>query len=112
MDAFKTSGLSPSITETAITEAEPGALPSIIAELARLQAIALARIVSPASPASANKIEPAPEPLPTLYQAAALVALDATTLKRSPMFKSARRKLGPSLRSRCAAQDRATCDIS
>lgn len=94
MDAFKTSGLSPSITETAIAEAEPGALPSIIAELARLQAIALARIVSPATPVETNK-NPEPEPvLLSVADAAKLVSLSPIALRRSSKFRSARRKLG------------------
>jgi hypothetical protein len=66
-------------------------LPDLLADLARAQAIALARLVTPTS---INKnLEPEPCLL-TVDDAPKLVSLTPIALRRSARFRSARRKLG------------------
>lgn len=76
-----------------IEQAEPADLPAIIAELHRLAALALARLVT--SHTCSATLSQAPEPaLLTVTEAAAFVSLSPVALRRSAKFKSARRKLG------------------
>ena len=64
-------------------------LPEYIGHLAREQAIALARLVTPTQ---TTVIEPEPVLL-TVAEAAMLVSLSPVALRRSARFQSARRKL-------------------
>jgi len=78
------------IDERTITEAQPGDLPSILGELARLTAIATLRLTAPTVAA----VEPEPDRLLTAEQAALLCGLSVEALKRRRDLPF-RRKLGP-----------------
>lgn len=78
------------LDERTITSADAADLPSIIGELHRLSALAFARLMTPTNVSVAQ-----PEPtLLTVDEAAALVSLTPTSLRRSAKFRAARRVLG------------------
>jgi hypothetical protein len=77
--------------ERTIADAAPETLPEIIGTLARLHALALARLVSPAQ---INKTEPEPDELLSAEQAAAFLNMTAVAVRRSAKLRPYRRVLG------------------